>query len=128
MRFKTPACVYTRRCNSKSVSSAAIFALAVLAAAALVVGAQHPSVALAKGGANDGGAAGVGGGGKGLGLLKTVAIPRPTNLARFVKDEQAALPLGKAPFWDQQGGRDGQSCGTCHFPARGGNRAQNPLG
>src|SRR2546426_12546835 len=102
MRFKTPACVYTRRCNSKSVSSAAIFALAVLAAAALVVGAQHPSVALAKGGANDGGAAGVGGGGNGLGSPQSVAIPRPTNLALVVKGQQAATHLCQALFLEQQ--------------------------
>src|SRR3989442_50487 len=127
MRFKTPACVYARRRNSKSVSFAVIFALAVLAAAALVVGAQHPSVALAKGGANDGGAAGVGGGGNGLASLKTVAIPRPTNLARFVKDEQAAIALGKALFWDQQVGSDGQSCASCHFHAGADSRSKNQL-
>src|SRR3989449_2037288 len=114
MRFKTPACVYTRRCNSKSVSSAAIFALAVLAAAALVVGAQHPSVTLADGG-----------GGNGLASLKTVAIPRPANLARFIKDEQAAIALGKALFWDQQVGSDGQSCASCHFHAGADSRSKN---
>src|SRR2546425_1567896 len=116
MRFKTPASVYTRRRNSKSVSSAAILALAVLAAAALVVGAQHPSVTLADGG-----------GGNGLASLKTVAIPRPTNLARFIKDEQAAIALGKALFWDQQVGSDGQSCASCHFHAGADSRSKNQL-
>src|SRR5437879_2525971 len=127
MRFKTPACVYARRRNSKSVSFIAIFALAVLAAAALVVGAQHPSVALAKGGANDGGAAGVGGGGNGLASLKTVAIPLPANRARFIKDAQAAIALGKALFWDQQVGSDGQSCASCHFHAGADSRSKNQI-
>ena len=116
MRFKTPASVYTRRRNSKSVSSAAILALAVLAAAALVVGAQHPSVTLADGG-----------GGNGLASLKTVAVPRPANLARFIKDEQAAIALGKALFWDQQVGSDGQSCASCHFHAGADSRSKNQI-
>src|SRR5437879_4242951 len=116
MRFKAPASVYTRRRNSKSVSSAAILALAVLAAAALVVGAQHPSVTLADGG-----------GGNGLASLKTVAIPRPANLARFIKDEQAAIALGKALFWDQQVGSDGQSCASCHFHAGADSRSKNQI-
>ena len=112
MRVENPACVYTRGRSRKSVSFSAIFALAVLAATALVVGVQHPTVALAK----DGGA----GGGNGLASLKTVAVPRPTNLARFIKDEQAAIALGKALFWDQQVGSDGQACASCHFqPGRG---------
>src|SRR5437660_3809065 len=116
MRFKTPASVYTRRRNSKSVSSAAILAFAVLAAAALVVGAQHPSVTLADGG-----------GGNGLASLKTVAIPLPANLARFIKDEQAAIALGKALFWDQQVGSDGQSCASCHFHAGADSRSKNQI-
>src|SRR2546425_9339245 len=111
MRVENPACVYTRGRSRKSVSFIAIFALAVLAATALVVGVQHPSVALAKGGANDGGAAGVGGGGNGLASPKTVAIPRPTDLPPLVKDAQAANALGKGLVLVRQVGSDGQSCG-----------------
>src|SRR5438445_5154417 len=117
MRVENPACVYTRGRSRKSVSFIAIFALAVLAATALVVGVQHPTVALA------GGA----GGGNGLTSLKTVAVPRPTNLARFIKDEQAAIALGKALFWDQQVGSDGQSCASCHFHAGADSRSKNQL-
>ena len=117
MRVENPACVYTRGRSRKSVSFIAIFALAVLAATALVVGVQHPTVALA------GGA----GGGNGLTSLKTVAVPRPTNLARFIKDEKAAIALGKALFWDQQVGSDGQSCASCHFHAGADSRSKNQL-
>src|SRR2546427_10799751 len=115
MRVENPACVYTRGRSRKSVSFIAIFALAALAAAALVVGAQHPSVALADGGGN------------GLASLKTVAIPRPANLARFIQNEQAAIALGKALFWDQQVGSDGQSCASCHFHAGADSRSKNQL-
>ncbi|MCI0569761.1 MAG: cytochrome-c peroxidase [Myxococcaceae bacterium] len=50
--------------------------------------------------------------------LKNVQVPRPANLAQFVRDEAAAVALGKAFFWDMQVGSDGQmACATCHFHA-----------
>ena len=36
--------------------------------------------------------------------LKTVPVPLPTNLSDFVKDNDAAIRLGKALFWDMQVG------------------------
>src|SRR4051794_23035400 len=41
------------------------------------------------------------------GSLKTVPVPLPPNLSDFVKDNNAAIALGKALFWDQNAGSDG---------------------
>ncbi|HXV19806.1 MAG TPA: cytochrome c peroxidase [Desulfuromonadales bacterium] len=60
--------------------------------------------------------------------LKTVPVPEPANLARFVKDKDAAIRLGKALFWDMQLGSDGlMACASCHFHAGTDNRAKNTL-
>src|SRR2546425_9910454 len=57
-----------------------------------------------------------------LGPLSTVPVPKP-DLAGFVRDEAAAVALGKALFWDMQLGSDGiQTCGRCHFHSGAGNR------
>jgi cytochrome c peroxidase len=39
----------------------------------------------------------------------------------------ALLILGKAFFWDQQSGSDGQACASCHFIAGTDNRTVNTL-
>ena len=50
--------------------------------------------------------------------LKTVPVPLPTNLSDFVKDNDAAIRLGKALFWDMQVGGDGKvACASCHYSA-----------
>src|SRR5881392_854499 len=60
--------------------------------------------------------------------LKTVPVPEPSNLARFVRNRPAAIALGKALFWDMQVGSDGiQACASCHFHAGADSRTRNQL-
>lgn len=60
--------------------------------------------------------------------LKEVTVPRPDNLGLYVKDEAAAVRLGKALFWDMQVGSDGMTaCATCHFHAGTDARTRNTL-
>ncbi len=55
-------------------------------------------------------------------------VPLPPDLCDFVKDEAAAIRLGKAWFWDQQAGSDGlTACATCHFHAGADPRSKNQL-
>jgi cytochrome c peroxidase len=62
------------------------------------------------------------------GDLSAVAVPRPANLSEFVRDEGAAIALGKALFWDMQVGSDGiQACATCHFRAGADPRSRNQV-
>lgn len=58
--------------------------------------------------------------------LKSVTVPKPANLAKYVANEAAAIRLGKALFWDMQLGSDGlTACATCHFHAGTDNRNRN---
>lgn len=60
--------------------------------------------------------------------LNQSPIPEPVNISRFVKNEAAAIRLGKALFWDMQVGSDGiQACGTCHFSHFADSRMKNQL-
>src|SRR5437867_1260518 len=94
-------------------------ALTVLLAGSVVFIAVPPPAALADG---------AGGSSTGLASLKTVPVPKPTNLATYVKNEAAAVKLGKALFWDMQAGGDGrQSCASCHSAAGADNRTRNTL-
>ncbi|NBT13017.1 MAG: cytochrome-c peroxidase [Planctomycetia bacterium] len=59
--------------------------------------------------------------------LKTVPVPLPSTITEFVKDQRAAVALGKALFWDQQAGSDGMACASCHFHAGADSRARNQI-
>lgn len=61
-----------------------------------------------------------------LASLKTVSVPKPSNWSEFVKNETAAIQLGKALFWDIQQGSDGfTACASCHFNAGADARSRN---
>lgn len=61
--------------------------------------------------------------------LKSVTVPKPANLDKYVLDEGSAIRLGKALFWDMQLGSDGlTACATCHFHAGTDSRDKNSLG
>ncbi len=60
--------------------------------------------------------------------LRTVPVPQPTGLDRYVRDNAALTALGKALFWDVQVGSDGQTaCATCHFHAGADHRVRNMI-
>jgi cytochrome c peroxidase len=62
------------------------------------------------------------------GDLRAIPVPRPSDLGAYVRDEEAAIALGKALFWDMQVGSDGKTaCGTCHFRAGADPRSKNQL-
>jgi len=55
------------------------------------------------------------------------AVPVPQPIGGDIINTPAAVQLGKALFWDQQVGGDGQvACATCHFHAGADNRAVTP--
>lgn len=60
--------------------------------------------------------------------LKTIPVPRPVGIEMFIKDNAAAIALGKALFWDMQVGSDGSTaCATCHYQAGADPRTRNQL-
>ncbi|MBI4910731.1 MAG: cytochrome C peroxidase [Acidobacteria bacterium] len=64
----------------------------------------------------------------GLRSLRSVSLPQPTELDKYVRDTKTLAVLGKALFWDVQIGSDGlTACATCHFHAGADHRLQNQL-
>ena len=68
--------------------------------------------------------------GPALASLKSVAVPAPSaqQLQELVRDQTAAIQLGKALFWETRVGSDNQTaCASCHFHAGADNRTKNQL-
>ena len=63
--------------------------------------------------------------------LQNVPIPSVPGLldgnSSIVVDKTAAIALGKALFWDQSVGSDGQACASCHFSAGADGRVKNQI-
>ncbi|MBD2094495.1 cytochrome C peroxidase [Trichocoleus sp. FACHB-591] len=60
--------------------------------------------------------------------LSTVPVPKPPNISEYIKNEKAAIALGKSLFWDMQVGSDGVlACASCHFSAGADNRSKNQI-
>jgi len=60
----------------------------------------------------------------------TAVVPTTVNLGlrTYIKNNAAAIKLGKALFWDEQVGSDAkQACASCHFHAGVDNRIKNTL-
>jgi len=63
-----------------------------------------------------------------LDALSTVPVPPIPNINQYIKNQGAAIQLGKALFWDMNVGSDGnQACATCHFNAGADSRAVNQV-
>src|SRR5918911_2284370 len=55
-------------------------------------------------------------------------VPQPAQKGQFIRDNAAAVRLGKALFWDMQAGSDGRTaCATCHYNAGADNRSRNQI-
>ena len=59
--------------------------------------------------------------------LQATPIPPVPGLMEIVRDPSWAIVLGKALFWDQQAGSDGNACGTCHYHAGADHRFKNQI-
>lgn len=65
-------------------------------------------------------------------LLNQGRVPLPNDLNAYLNSKnknarKLATQLGKALFWDQAVGSDGQACASCHFHAGADNRTKNQL-
>jgi len=63
-----------------------------------------------------------------LDALSTVPTPPIPGISQYIRNNGAAIQLGKALFWDMNVGSDGkQACATCHFNSGADSRADNQV-
>ena len=89
---------------------ATVMTAVAVVSAAVIVQAQHPPALEGE-----------------LFSLKKVAVPAVPGIENFIRDNKAAIVLGKALFWEQQIGSDGMACASCHFHAGADSRLKNQL-
>ncbi len=75
--------------------------------------------------------------GEEIGSLKGIPLPahvvsldgavQPAGMNALIADNDWAIVLGKALFWDEQVGSDGMACASCHFSAGMDSRPTNQL-
>ncbi len=117
MRDKAPVPAFPLPLTSRARQVVTILGLTALALIMALFFSRQPLTVRAQ---NDSGT-------RKLASLKTVPVPRPANIGRYIKDQTAAIALGKALFWDQQVGSDGQACASCHFQGGADSRSKNQL-
>jgi cytochrome c peroxidase len=60
--------------------------------------------------------------------FEPVPLPPAAELAKYVRNTQVAIALGKAFFWDQQVGSDSKvACANCHYHAGADARSANTV-
>ena len=98
-----------RTCSTKVLRMVALPALAIFAGSAVAQESSSPPPPLSSDIDND--------------------LPPIVWLDKFQRSngEDYMLALGKAFFWDQQVGSDGQACASCHSVAGGDQRSKNQL-
>ena len=60
--------------------------------------------------------------------LQGLSVVQPPNVGEFIQNNQAAIVLGKALFWDMQASSDNVlACASCHFHAGADDRVKNQI-
>ncbi len=60
--------------------------------------------------------------------LMDLVVVQPPNIGEFIQNNQAAIVLGKALFWDMQASSDNVlACASCHFHAGADDRVKNQI-
>ncbi|RYU60851.1 hypothetical protein EWI61_06130 [Methylolobus aquaticus] len=59
--------------------------------------------------------------------VRVDGVAQRAGIGSLIKDNRAAIKLGKVLFWDTQVGSDGVACATCHYHAGSDHRTRNQI-